>query len=609
MMKMKMMLTTMMRMRAIVYCSLVAVAACGFTRPAGAQTTQPATPQATQQAAAGVVDDFAARVDLRRLGEVAVHTEGRVKSLDSFCRSAMQFVSGSHLINRQSPTYTYLDLMWRPEAYFNADVVYVKNKLLRSEIAQTLRANKSGAAMAFDAGREASFIGSGLIAPTLLAQPAVLRLLADRSRNVMTTAKFVDAIDNAMGMMQPDALRANLKLIAPPGGSISDPWTTMEAFLHKDHSGHAETHPESQHVDPALREQIRIQWGALERGWKDGDAAIVNTAAAQLAELLPKLNPEVYPQANRLAWESWYFRSYNMTWVWVFFALAMVPLLVGIVFRWRGAYWVGLALFVIALAAQTFAVMLRWYVSQRWPNSNMFEAITTAAWFGGCLALILEVIVRRKPMRGLFALGSAVASMTAMMAVKMFPLELNAGISNMMPVLNDLWLYIHTNVIIFSYCLIFIAAVTAAIYLAHRAIMFVRGRDGVAEYARVGGAGSLILTRPDGSSYIEEGKSTFGQVLDGTTMVVMEMSFVLLWAGIVMGAIWADHSWGRPWGWDPKEVFALNTFLVFLVLVHGRLKVKDKGLWTAIMALAGAAVMLFNWIIINFAISGLHSYA
>ena len=100
-----------------------------------------------------------------------------------------------------------------------------------------------------------------------------------------------------------------------------------------------------------------------------------------------------------------------------------------------------------------------------------------------------------------------------------------------------------------------------------------------------------------------------GIVLDGATMTLVELAFILLWSGIVMGAIWADHSWGRPWGWDPKEVFALNTFLIFVMLIHVRMKVKDKGLWTALLALTGCGVMLFNWIIINFTISGLHSYA
>jgi ABC-type transport system involved in cytochrome c biogenesis permease subunit len=158
-------------------------------------------------------------------------------------------------------------------------------------------------------------------------------------------------------------------------------------------------------------------------------------------------------------------------------------------------------------------------------------------------------------------------------------------------------------VIIFSYVLIFMAAVSAGIYIVHRWF------GGAPAYAKVGGAASLIVTGPHGEQRMVEGRASFGEVLDGVTMVLMEISFVLLWAGIVMGAIWADHSWGRPWGWDPKEVFALNTFLVFLLLVHVRLKAKDKGMWTAWLAIVGAAVMLFNWIVINFVITGLHSYA
>jgi len=192
------------------------------------------------------------------------------------------------------------------------------------------------------------------------------------------------------------------------------------------------------------------------------------------------------------------------------------------------------------------------------------------------------------------------------MAAHFLPVALTPSIGNKMPVLHDIWLYIHTNVIIASYCLIFMAAVSALLYLVHRVV------TGRKQYARLGGAGTLILgggAGTGGEPLADEGQATPGQVLDGVTMVLMELSFVMLWAGLVMGAIWADHSWGRPWGWDPKEVFALNTFLVFAVLVHVRLKVRDKGLWTALLAVVGAAVMLFNWTAINFKIIGLHSYA
>jgi ABC-type transport system involved in cytochrome c biogenesis permease subunit len=192
--------------------------------------------------------------------------------------------------------------------------------------------------------------------------------------------------------------------------------------------------------------------------------------------------------------------------------------------------------------------------------------------------------------------------MVALMTAHFMPVYLNPNISNMMPVLHDVWLYIHTNVIIFSYALIFMAAVSATAYLAWRAL-----GHGPA-HARVGGAGAALELTAGGAAG-GGARASIGETLDGVTMLLTEVSFVMLWAGIVMGAIWADHSWGRPWGWDPKEVFALNTFVIFALLIHVRWKVRDKGLWTAVLAVAGAAVMLFNWIVINFVIAGLHSYA
>ena len=135
------------------------------------------------------------------------------------------------------------------------------------------------------------------------------------------------------------------------------------------------------------------------------------------------------------------------------------------------------------------------------------------------------------------------------------------------------------------------------------------GGEGIREYVSAGGVGSLIIRRRGGEAALLDQRTSFGAVLDGTTMILVELSFILLWAGLVMGAIWADHSWGRPWGWDPKEVFALNTFLIYAILIHVRWKSPDKGFWTAVLAVIGCAVMLFNWIVINFTISGLHSYA
>lgn len=637
---------------------------------------------------------FAQTVNLEHLGRLAVHAEGRVNSFGSYARNHMGFISGPRSVLNQSPVFTYLDLMLRPQAYADVPLIYVKNKPMRDQIATALRrsleqhgpsalsgapsdgmsqfnANSLQLAEAKLDADLAEFMNAGLISRTKLLDPLVQQTLSAMKQDLVRTARFVNDIETGLGASRPGALRENLRLIPPPAGGFEDRWLTFEDLA--DSLSRAD-HPLAS-VNLELKRDLLAQWKRLQTAWQAFDAVTVNDASAQLASLLPQVNPELYPgEGSRTGWpwsvesldaawissvgfgglclllmlvgiiagrgtlaalgalgtaaavifhgstlylgtlnplplETWYFAAYNMTWVWILYALTLVPLLLTVVFRWEPARWIGLLMFLGAFGFHTAALFIRWYVSDRWPNSNMFEAVTTAAWFGGCAAILLELCVRRLPMRGFFALGSAAASMVALMCAYYMPTSLDPNIRNMMPVLHDLWLYIHTNVIIFSYCLIFMAAVSALLYLLYRFVGSFGGFGSENDYARVGGAGSLIEVTPDGQTYIAKVRSNLGQVLDGTTMILMEFSFVLLWAGLVMGAIWADHSWGRPWGWDPKEVFALNTFLVFAVLIHVRLKIRDKGFWTAVIALIGAGVMLFNWIAINFVVTGLHSYA
>ncbi len=538
---------------------------------------------------------FASAVDLSPLSRVAVYEEGRLKSFESFANSMVHFVSGPHRVNGQPNGFTYLDMMFRPEAYEDVAAIYVKNKPMRGRIVEVLRRSLEESLAAqpedlaavterFNAEAE-RFVGTGMIAEPMLLDPRVQDLLDEEERDLIRTAKYVQQVRSALAVKQPQVLAGSLRLVPPEGAgaAFEAPWTTIEGA--------------------APRPDLALEWGALGDGWRRQDADIVNGAVAALAVLLAQVNPDLYPSLDRLSWESWYFRAGSMTWVWLVYLLSVVFLVMSVAYRWSAARWMGLCVFAAAFGLHTAALGLRWYVSGRWPNANMFEAVTTSAWFGGCLAIVLEIIVRRGPMRGLFALGSAVASMTALMCAHFLPVQLNANISNKMPVLHDVWLYIHTNVVIFSYCLIAMAAVSAIGYLLYRL------GGGAADFVRTGGAGALIMKRPTGEAYLADARTSAGQVFDGATMVLMELAFILLWSGLVMGAIWADHSWGRPWGWDPKEVFALNTFIILALLIHVRMKAADKGLWTAILALAGFCVMLFNWIVINFVIVGLHSYA
>jgi ABC-type transport system involved in cytochrome c biogenesis permease subunit len=621
---------------------------------------------------------FANHVDLGPLYRTAVQADGRLRSFESHATTYMGYVCGRRSINGQSNGFTYLDMIFRPASYRDADIIYVKKKPVRAQIVAA--ATDAGA---IDAARGARIQKSGLISPSLLENPAVTALLDRLSTDLIRTSKQVDAVHSALTVAQPTFLVNQLRVVAPPDGSRDAPWISIA-----DLTSASGAPPDAVHagmtgrrripgLDAKVQDEVAAAWSALRAGWGAQDAGEVNAQIAKLAAIFPTLSPHLYPAPGRLATESWYYKSKSMTWVWLVYLASVIPLLMSVIYKWDRARRIGMVMFVVAFGFHTASLVVRWYISGRWPNANMFEAVTTSVWFGGVAALVLEWVTRRTPFRNLFALGSAVASMVALMAAYFLPAGLDSSISNKMAALNDVWLYIHTNVIIASSALVALAAVTAVLLLRHRwcaawdsgtipkprlmvipialvvlnyaayrlmmhfvspvghalsppvflatagacmgslvilLLELAGAKDRFAAGARpersaVGGAAALIMGTARQPSFIKQPVPSSGTVLDGATMVLMELSFILLWTGLVMGAVWADHSWGRPWGWDPKEVFALNTFLIIIALFHVRLKVRDKGFWTAVLAVFGFEVMMFNWIIINFIVVGLHSYA
>lgn len=633
-------------------------------------------------------ESFAQKIDLTPFHGIAVQADGRLRSFESHAKTYMGYIAGPRSINAQSNGFTYLDLMLRPESYTEVELLYVKNKQVREQIVGLLTEH------GLDAAGGARIMKSGLVSRVQLSLPSVVALLERLGQDLIRTSKVVDGLQSAMFVGEPQFLMENLRVVPPTSGDINTPWTSLielvgssSAPMDSVHAGVAAKARPVEGLDPALQEKMASTWTTLRKAWVAQDAMVVNSAISELAGMFATVSPKLYPSPGRLAMESWYFRSSSMTWVWLLYLLSVVPLLMAIIYKWEGARKVGIGLFFLAFAAHTVSTGIRWYISGRWPNSNMFEAVTTTAWLGGVSAIILERLARRTAMRNLFALGSAIMSMLALMAAYYLPAQLDSSINNKMAALNDIWLYIHTNMIIWSYAVIGLACIPALLFLRHRwCLLWDNGsvpkvrllvlpvalvvfnyacylllmhvinnpNQGLAPRALIGVLGALagsgfivfyeilmvrvrrsagvmfergaaggtvaLMTAGEadsmggasvggGSGFLRAPAPTASQVYDGATMVLVELSFIMLWTGIVMGAIWADHSWGRPWGWDPKEVFALNTFLIFLILIHVRLKVRDKGFWTAILAVIGFEVMMFNWIVVNFVISGLHSYA
>jgi ABC-type transport system involved in cytochrome c biogenesis permease subunit len=287
-----------------------------------------------------------------------------------------------------------------------------------------------------------------------------------------------------------------------------------------------------------------------------------------------------YPDTDTADLELWFNTANPFRRAWVFSLLAGVLLLSGLALgaRWR---WTGRLLHVGGLlcctAALAWAVVGFWCrvtVSGRPPVSNMYESIIWVAFMTAAIGLALELVYRR----GVIALCATLVSALGFVLADQLPLTFNPSIQPLQAVLrSNYWLIVHVLTIVSSY----------------------------AAFALAWGLGNvnlgLILWAPQRTETIK--------ALSGYCYRAIQIGVVLLAAGTFLGGFWAAESWGRFWGWDPKEVWALIALLCYLIPLHARLVgwVRDFGL--AVCAVVCFASVVMAWYGVNFVLgAGLHSY-
>lgn len=220
----------------------------------------------------------------------------------------------------------------------------------------------------------------------------------------------------------------------------------------------------------------------------------------------------------------------------------------------------------------TLHITLRWYISRHIPLSNGFETMQFMAW---CSLLVAQLVQRRFRMAqsfGLLICGFAL--LVAMMG------EANPRITQLMPVLQSPLLSIHVMVIMVAYSLF--------------AFMML---NGVTAFAL-----RLSHSTVETESEIAE--------LHRTSRLILYPALFLLTAGIFIGAVWANISWGRYWGWDPKEVWALITMLIYAFALHSdSIKVFRRPMVFHLFCILAFLSVLITYFGVNFFLGGMHSYA
>ena len=154
---------------------------------------------------------------------------------------------------------------------------------------------------------------------------------------------------------------------------------------------------------------------------------------------------------------------------------------------------------------------------------------------------------------------------------------IDISINPLVPVLRSYWLNIHVTIITASY----------------------------GAFALAAGLGHVYLYRYRSNPR----DTTFLNKVDMLNLRSVQLGTVLLTAGVILGAVWANESWGRYWGWDPKETWSLITLLLYLAVIHGRLNGWADRVKTAVFTVAGFAAVLMTYFGVNYYLTGLHSYA
>ncbi|MDA7768230.1 cytochrome c biogenesis protein CcsA [Flavobacteriales bacterium] len=327
---------------------------------------------------------------------------------------------------------------------------------------------------------------------------------------------------------------------------------------------------------------LPIYYRSLQQAQNDGDYEVANNTLNAIRNYQKKFGAEVYPSDLKIKTEVFYNNAkvFNkLSYFYALVGLVMILLLIQQILKerkWRNAIIrFAFVLVVVGFAAHTIGLIGRWFISGHAPWSNAYESVIYIAW-----ATVLAGFMFARKSLMTVAATSILSALLLMVAALNW---LDPEITNLVPVLDSYWLIIHVAIITASYGFLALGALLGFLNLI---LMIIQSKSN---------------------------KTKIGNSLKELTFI-NEMSITtglfMLSIGTFLGGVWANESWGRYWGWDPKETWALASMLIYIFVLHMRFIPKIKGMFAfnfASIIAYGSIVMTYFGV--NFYLSGLHSYA
>ncbi|SHI61157.1 cytochrome c-type biogenesis protein CcsB [Bacteroides stercorirosoris] len=482
---------------------------------------------------------------------------GRIEPLDTYTDKLLRKIYRSNSFEGLTSEQVIIGFLMNPAYWGNVPFIRQTNKELQQ--AYSLPEGKYLRFLdVFDEG------GRYLIADAV--DKAYSRPAAERSRMEKDLLKLDEKV-NILYSLQQGKMLALFPLPGDTGGKWYSPGDDLSVFSGRDSLFVSKIMP--WYLGEAVDALRTGDWGSAQ------EVLSMMNVYQQKQSATPLLTKK------QVAWELFYNKAQLFFWSAMGYMAVGLLLLIFVVWRllkpkrWFRFVIIPLVMLVVLIfLLHTSGIAIRWYISGRAPWANAYESMIYVAW---ATALAGLLFIKRSSMT--LALAAFFAGIILFVANLNF---MDPEITPLVPVLKSYWLMIHVAVITASYGFFGISFLLGLLTLA---------------FMGTSNPSKVVLLQP----HIRE------------LRIINEMSLhiglYLLTAGIFLGAVWANESWGRYWGWDPKETWALITMVVYAFILHARfLPALRSDYAFSVMSVLGLASVLMTYFGVNYYLSGLHSY-
>jgi cytochrome c-type biogenesis protein CcsB len=490
------------------------------------------------------------------LRHLPVQDGGRIKPFDTFARESLQLVYGKRTYHGKPAVEVVFTWMLVPEHWNQQEFVLVNQKSIKEDLKLDVTKKYFSPAEISKSDRF----------PLMMQDLQSRRAAQEKLDPHFQAAQTLEA---QLGFLRTMAMGQAARFVPPPTGDL---WLSLPEASKEVQEKFAQL---SRLFVENIQQQSADKNGDHSKSADSQREEFARTAAAEFMAAAKASHPELYPSEQIINLEIFYNDLEPFMWAWVLYILSAIFLTMAWSGRRRWALWAMWTTMLMGFFMHNLGFALRVYIAGRAPVSNMYETVVWVAWGAIFFGMVMELIFRRR----YILLAAQLVGALCLIVADLAPAVLDPSLQPLQPVLrSNFWLTVHVLTVTVSYASFFLAFMLGDFGL----ILSLLGR--------------------------EENKARLREIANSIYRT-MQIGVVLLAAGIILGGIWADYSWGRFWGWDPKETWSFIALMGYLAVLHGRLAglLGDFGLIVA--SVIAFSLILMSWYGVNFVLgAGLHSY-